>query len=129
MTGPARHGTRLLAKPGGASKARGIGGHQRPTWMDDPGLALPCQPTTTNPVDPDWWFAPEGWWLDRTATTQADVERAVALCGTCPMRLACRDHGLRFERHGVWGAVRVEGLNAAARRDLLASLTRRRRTV
>ena len=34
------------------------------------------------------------------------VERAVALCGTCPARTPCADLAeAKQERHGVWGGV------------------------
>lgn len=31
------------------------------------------------------------------------VTGAVAICAACPVRPECLEHGLRYERHGVWG--------------------------
>jgi WhiB family redox-sensing transcriptional regulator len=51
--------------------------------------ALPC-----HRVDPDLFFA----------ESPADVERAKALCGDCPVRPACLAGALdRNEPWGVWG--------------------------
>ena len=53
------------------------------------GVELPCRQ-----VDPDLFFA----------ELPADVERAKALCRTCPIRLRCLDVALeRREPWGVWG--------------------------
>jgi WhiB family redox-sensing transcriptional regulator len=50
---------------------------------------LPC-----HRVDPDLYFA----------ESPADVERAKALCGPCPLRSACLAGALaRREPWGVWG--------------------------
>lgn len=39
-----------------------------------------------------------------------DAHRAV--CATCPVLDPCRDHGLRYEEHGIWG-----GLTERERRE------------
>jgi WhiB family redox-sensing transcriptional regulator len=53
------------------------------------GAALPCQVH-----DPDLWFA----------DAPSDLERAKALCGGCPARLACLTGAIgRRESAGVWG--------------------------
>ena len=50
---------------------------------------IPCQDG-----DPDLWFA----------ETPADLERAKALCGQCPVRNRCLRAALdRAEPWGVWG--------------------------
>ncbi len=50
---------------------------------------LPCQRN-----DPDLWFA----------ETPAELEKAKALCGTCPLRMDCLTGAIqREEPWGVWG--------------------------
>ena len=52
-------------------------------------LELPC-----HEEDPDLWFA----------EASADLERAKALCGPCPVRAECLSAALhRREPCGVWG--------------------------
>ncbi len=46
-------------------------------------------------VDPDLFFP------ERTTSNQ-DVERAKAVCGSCPVRDECLEYGLHDE-FGVWG--------------------------
>ncbi|OJZ72878.1 WhiB family transcriptional regulator [Mycobacterium paraffinicum] len=54
-----------------------------------PSPALPC-----HAGDPDLWFA----------ETPADLERAKALCASCPIRRECLASALeRAEPWGVWG--------------------------
>ena len=53
------------------------------------GLELPCRSG-----DADLWFA----------ESPAELERAKALCGSCPVRVACLTGALeREEPWGVWG--------------------------
>ena len=55
--------------------------------VDEP--LLPC-----HAADPDLWFA----------ENPADLERAKALCGDCPVRRQCLAAALdRAEPWGVWG--------------------------
>lgn len=55
------------------------------------GLTLPCR---SGEADPDLWFA----------EAPADLERAKALCGTCPIRAECLEGAKRREEPwGVWG--------------------------
>lgn len=57
------------------------------------GPVIPCA------SDPELWFA------ERTA----EVERAKALCGTCPVRRECLAGALeRREPWGVWGGELIE---------------------
>jgi WhiB family redox-sensing transcriptional regulator len=64
------------------------------TLLDEPGapragLELPCRSG-----DADLWFA----------ESPAELERAKALCGGCPVRVACLAGALRREEPwGVWG--------------------------
>ena len=59
------------------------------TAPDDDAVRLPCRST-----DGDLWFA----------ESPHDVERAKALCRTCPVRGACLASALcRGEPWGVWG--------------------------
>ncbi|MGQ0576073.1 MAG: WhiB family transcriptional regulator [Pseudonocardia sp.] len=55
------------------------------------GLALPCR---SGGVAADLWFA----------EAPADLERAKALCGACPIRVECLEGARRRqEPWGVWG--------------------------
>ncbi|OBH09348.1 MULTISPECIES: WhiB family transcriptional regulator [unclassified Mycobacterium] len=62
-----------------------------------PVLTVPGQPSAVLPChagDPDLWFA----------DAPADLERAKALCGGCPIRRQCLASALeRAEPWGVWG--------------------------
>ena len=59
-----------------------------------PRRPLPRQSLPCHAGDPDLWFA----------ETPADLERAKALCGNCPLRRACLAAALeRAEPWGVWG--------------------------
>ncbi len=72
---------------------------------DDGAYApFPCQVVASA----DLWFA------ERTA----DVEKAKALCGPCPIRRACLAGALeRAEPWGVWGGeVFVDGVVVASKR-------------
>lgn len=96
-------------------------GPERPTWMDD-RPDLPCKRH-----DPNWWFAPEEV-NGHLITTRDDAKRAVELCQRrCPMRVPCAIYGLRHQGWGIWGGIRLDGLHATTRRDLLANLERGRR--
>ena len=62
---------------------------------------LPCS------SDPNLWFAEE----------PADLERAKALCGACPIRRACLTAALaRAEPWGVWGGEILERGSVLARK-------------
>ena len=59
------------------------------TLLDTAGLDLPCRSG-----DADLWFA----------ESPAELERAKALCGGCPVRATCLAGALeREEPWGVWG--------------------------
>lgn len=63
---------------------------------------LPC-----HAGDPDLWFAEE----------PADLERAKALCGDCPLRRQCLAAALdRAEPWGVWGGEILAGGMVLARK-------------
>jgi len=71
---------------------------------DDAYAPFPCQVERSA----DLWFAEH----------TADVERAKALCGPCPIRQACLAGALeRAEPWGVWGGeVFVDGVVVASKR-------------
>jgi WhiB family redox-sensing transcriptional regulator len=65
------------------------------------GCALPCR------RDPDLWFA----------ETPADLERAKALCGECPIKAECLAGArAREEPWGVWGGEIFERGSVVARK-------------
>src|SRR5262245_39231854 len=45
-----------------------------------------------------------------------DVAEAKRVCASCPVLLACRAHGLRFEADGVWGGLSGEERRARRQR-------------
>jgi hypothetical protein len=50
-------------------------------------------------------------------TTAHDAHRAAEVChGGCPVLDACRDWGIRHERHGVWGGLAGRALTVARHR-------------
>jgi len=144
------NGTRVFAPPGTATKAEGATGKAtgkfailRPQWAERGDL--PCQQPY---VVPNWWHAPQDETvlardeagrvvldgdgdpivIDRIIlTTQTDADTAAAFCQACPMRVECGTHGLQHEPNGIWGGIKVDGLNALKRREQLEKLTRRRR--
>ena len=62
--------------------------------MARPARALPC-----HTADPDLWFAAD----------PADLERAKALCTSCPIKQHCLQAALdREEPWGVWGGEILE---------------------
>lgn len=89
-----RAGSRMAA--GASAEPAGLtdsARHLDPTAMEPIGgrspRDLPC-----HLHDPDLWFA----------DSPADLERAKALCATCPVRLECLAGALRRrEPCGVWG--------------------------
>ena len=57
----------------------------------------------------------EGRWQDHAACRGLDTmlfypgqgestAEAKAVCATCPVQTQCAEHGLAFERFGIWGA-------------------------
>lgn len=73
-------------------------------WIDDAACRNPA-------YDPDWWFHgnQDGHWA-----LHPSVERAIAICRTCPVIDLCLQDALsRREPHGVWG-----GLTPAERHQL-----------
>jgi WhiB family redox-sensing transcriptional regulator len=68
---------------------------ERPNWMRD---------AACRGMDPELFMPQRGG--------QKDVQQAVKVCATCPVRLECLEYG-RFERCGIWG-----GLSGKQRRRL-----------
>ncbi|MFF7160752.1 WhiB family transcriptional regulator [Streptomyces sp. NPDC008086] len=49
-------------------------------------------------TDIETFFPPPG--------DQAAVQRALTICGLCPVRIPCRRYALRHrERYGIWGGL------------------------
>lgn len=69
-------------------------GHVDMSWQDDTAACI------GHPVD--WWFP-----ADKTNATTAK-----AICNTCPLIEPCREHGIKHERHGVWGSLTVRERSA-----------------
>ena len=76
----------------------------------------------------------DGTWADRAncrgidvdlffAVEEAEQERALALCRTCPVRAECLEHAVRHqEMYGIWG-----GMLENDRRRLIRDVRRRDR--
>lgn len=65
-------------------------------------------------VDRELFFAPDG---ERQPEREVREREAVAVCGPCPVREECLDHGLAVDaRAGVWGGLTEEQLSAERRR-------------
>ncbi|MGO1561611.1 Sporulation regulatory protein WhiD [Actinomycetales bacterium JB111] len=61
--------------------------------------------------DPEMFFHPEG---ERGRSRRLRVEIAKAVCATCPVIAACREHALSVrEPYGVWGGMSEEERRAA----------------
>lgn len=72
------------------------------TRPDKPKLTVPC-----HEADPDLWFAED----------PVELERAKALCASCPIRLECLTAALeRQEPWGVWGGEILERGTIIARK-------------
>ena len=49
---------------------------------------------------------------------QATIQRALAICSLCPVRMPCRQYALRHkEQHGIWGGLTEETREAIMRRS------------
>lgn len=57
------------------------------SWLDDTAACVGH--------DPDMFFPALG----------QDDRPAKAVCATCPLIDACREHGIKYERVGIWGGV------------------------
>ena len=126
-------GTRQRHRSGTAGALNDRSGHlmsaapPRPRWMED-RTDLPCQ----QPHPDAALFAPDkdepGSEDEATIAWRTGLrDRAVQLCGTCPMELDCREHGLRYHHFGIWGGVRQDSLLGPEKRRLLNELDRERR--
>ena len=59
------------------------------SWNDGTGLCAG--------MDPDLWFP------ENSATATGTTAKRV--CLQCPLLEPCREHGIRHERHGIWGGL------------------------
>ncbi|MDD9207483.1 WhiB family transcriptional regulator [Georgenia sp. 10Sc9-8] len=97
-----------LAPTSWAREARGPAGQATTSPAGGAATAPRPTPCQEHPEAADLWFA------ERTA----DVERAKALCGPCPVRRECLAGALeRGEPWGVWGGeILVDGAVVARKR-------------
>lgn len=125
-----QRGTRQYPQAGNGSKGEVARGGKRskllgprPDWMGSPERRCEDKPTR-------WWYAPEEedghgkLTAKELVAAKADAARATALCDACPLELECAEWGLTHERWGIWGGVRLTGLNANTRRDRLNRVQR-----
>ena len=67
-------------------------------------------------ADPTLFFHPEG---ERGSARRRRAEAAKAVCGTCPVIDACREHSLAVrEPYGVWGGLSEEERTAMLQQRL-----------
>lgn len=78
----------------------------QPTAPDDDGRAA-CstagwwQAANCRGADTEAFFPPPG--------DQSGIQRALAICESCPVRIPCRRYALGHrERHGIWGGLTEE---------------------
>ena len=66
-------------------------------------------------VGPEVFFHPEG---ERGPSRERRVQRAKAVCGSCPVLTTCREHALRArEPYGVWGGLTEDEREAIYRAE------------
>lgn len=66
-------------------------------------------------ASPDIFFHPEG---ERGPSRERRVQRAKAVCGSCPVLTTCREHALRArEPYGVWGGLTEDEREAIYRAE------------
>lgn len=59
-----------------------------------------------NPLDPEYFFHPEG---ERGGPRRRRIERAKRICAQCPVITQCREYALmNQEPYGVWGGLSEE---------------------
>lgn len=65
-------------------------------------------------ADPAWWFTtvPGGRPGPEATAARATINRAIAICRTCPHLDDCRTYAIAHEPHGVWG-----GMSEADRKE------------
>lgn len=75
------------------------------------------QQGTCRVLPPEMFFHPEG---ERGKARRQRIEQAKAICATCPVLQACREHALTIrEPYGVWGGMdEEERQREYARQDL-----------
>jgi WhiB family redox-sensing transcriptional regulator len=59
--------------------------------------------------DPELWFP--------IRRNDPDIDRAKAICRTCPVQPECLEHALAYEVHGVWGGTDLPEREAMRRRS------------
>lgn len=63
-------------------------------WQDHAACAKPT-------VNPDWWAIGVG--------NDSNNQLAIAVCGRCPVRQACLDHGVSQQLEGIYGGEALRG--------------------
>ncbi|WP_326779675.1 WhiB family transcriptional regulator [Streptomyces longwoodensis] len=78
--------------------------YEQPAELDDWREQAVCRE-----VDPETFF-PEGH------ESRGDVQRAQAICFTCPVRIQCGQTAIRLgERNGIWGGMTQTQLRTRSR--------------
>jgi hypothetical protein len=66
-----------------------------------------------SPEEPQCYNYPDAFFPDKGGNFQLqELKWAKETCARCPIRDACAEYGVRWEKHGVWG-----GLTAVQRRE------------
>jgi WhiB family transcriptional regulator, redox-sensing transcriptional regulator len=105
------------------SRGAGLAGRAVPASLTDEELAAtvmsPLARCSGAATDPDEWFPVAAV----VPAARAEAQRALALCGACPVRAECLEMSLRqwqtIGKHGIWGGL-VEAERAMAHREWLA---------
>lgn len=73
------------------------------------------------------WVYPDDW-FPTPGSEKSVTENAIAMCESCPVRLACLDYAIEHgERDGIWAGVRMDGNENKS--DWLARVLKERRRI
>lgn len=59
---------------------------------------------------------PGHWWFPEGDSTPPEAAEALAVCTTCPVRVACLNHALDHHEEGIWGGTTERDRRSIRRR-------------